>query len=227
MSRTVYLDLPASEEAVRALEMGDIVYLKGRIFTSRDRAYARAVERLEKGERLPMDYNQGALWHCGPIMSKDEAGNWQLEAAGATTSSRFSARAAYLIRALHQRVTLGKGTMNPEAVEAMKEVGAVFLSSTGGCAALYAEQIKRVAGVNWLDLEMCDAVWEFETECMGPFIVNIDSRGNSLYEKKRKEVKEKIRDYYRRAGIDGSYDYSYLPKRTPGRTLKNTQGGRS
>ena len=221
MSKTVYLDLPASEEQVRSLEMGDIVYLRGRVFTSRDRAYARAVEMLQKGESLPMDYTQGVLWHCGPIMSKDIEGNWRLEVAGATTSSRFSARAAYLIHALNQRVTLGKGTMNPEAVEAMKEVGAVFLSSTGGCAALYAEQIQRVVGVNWLDLEMCDAVWEFETDCMGPFIVNIDSRGNSLYVEKRKEVKAKIQDYYQRAGIDGDYDYAYLPKRTPGRTYHN------
>ncbi len=221
MSKTVYLDLPASEEQVRALEMGDIIYLRGTVFTSRDRAYARAVELLQQGQTLPMDYTQGALWHCGPIMSKDEDGSWRLEVAGSTTSSRFSARAAYLIRALGQRVTLGKGTMNPEAIEAMKEVGAVFLSSTGGCAALYAEQIRRVAGVHWLDLEMCDAVWEFETDRMGPFIVSIDARGNSLYEAKRREVREKVQDYYSRAGIDGSYDYAYLPKRTPGRTCHN------
>ncbi len=218
MSKTVYLDLPASEAQVRALEMGDIVYLRGTIFTSRDRAYARAVELLQQGQPLPVDYARGALWHCGPIMSQSTDGTWRLEVAGSTTSSRFSARAAYLIRALKQRVTLGKGTMNPEAVEAMKEVGAVFLSSTGGCAALYAEQIRRVVGVTWPDLEMCDAVWEFETDCMGPFIVNIDSRGNSLYAEKRKEIRDRIQAYYGKTGIDGTYNYAYLPKRTPGRT---------
>lgn len=219
MSKTVYLDMPASEEEIRKLEVGDIVYLKGTIFTTRDRAYARAVEYIKAGKKLPMDYTKGALWHCGPIMKRGEGGEWQLEVAGSTTSSRFTDRAAFLIRALKQRITVGKGTMNPAAVEAMKEVGAVFLCSTGGCAALYAEQIKRVNGVYWEDLEMVDSVWEFESERMGPFVVNIDAHGGSLYADRRKEVRGRILEYYRRKGIDPEYEYSYLPKRTPGKSL--------
>lgn len=220
MSKTVYLNLPASEEDVRALEVGDIVYLRGTIFTTRDRAYARAVEYLQSGKQMPMDYNAGAIWHCGPIMKKGEDGKWQLEVAGSTTSSRFTDRAAFLIRAMHQRVTVGKGTMNPAAVEAMKEIGSVFLCSTGGCAALYAEQINAVKNVYWDDLEMVDSVWEFETDCMGPFVVNIDAHGNSLYDERRKEVRNRILDYYARKGIDPTYEYSYLPKRTPGKNLE-------
>ena len=219
MSKTVYLTLPGTEEEIRSLEIGDLVYLKGTIFTTRDRGYARAIEYIEAGKPMPMDYTKGAIWHCGPIMSKDENGNWKLEVAGSTTSSRFTKRGAYIIRALKQRVTFGKGTMDKEAVDAMQEVGAVFLCATGGCAALYAEQIKAVKNVYWSDLEMVDAVWEFETDCMGPFVVNVDSHGNSIYVERRKEVRERVLDYYKRVGIDPEYEYSYLPKRTPGKNL--------
>jgi len=220
MSKTVYLNLPASEEEVRALEVGDLVYLKGTIFTTRDRAYARAVECIKEGKAMPMDYNRGALWHCGPIMKQREDGKWDLEVAGSTTSSRFSDRAAFLIRAMNQRITVGKGTMNQPVVEAMQDVGGVFLCSTGGCAALYAEQIDAVNNVYWEDLGMVDSVWEFETSCMGPFVVNIDSHGNSIYVEQRKEVRKRVLDYYARKGIDPEYEFTYLPKRTPGMNRK-------
>jgi L(+)-tartrate dehydratase beta subunit len=42
--KTLHLDLPASTEDLRKLELGTVVYLRGRVFTAREGVYKRAVE---------------------------------------------------------------------------------------------------------------------------------------------------------------------------------------
>ena len=42
--KTVNLTLPASTDELRKLEIGTVVYLKGRVFTAREGVYKRAVE---------------------------------------------------------------------------------------------------------------------------------------------------------------------------------------
>ncbi|HEY1152373.1 MAG TPA: fumarate hydratase C-terminal domain-containing protein, partial [Pseudolabrys sp.] len=42
--KTVELKLPASTEDLRALEIGTVVYLTGRLYTAREGVYKRAVE---------------------------------------------------------------------------------------------------------------------------------------------------------------------------------------
>jgi len=41
--KTVRLDLPASTADLRALEIGTVVYLSGRIYTAREGVYKKAV----------------------------------------------------------------------------------------------------------------------------------------------------------------------------------------
>ena len=42
--KTAHLNLPASTEDLRALEIGTVVYLTGRVFTAREGVYKRAIE---------------------------------------------------------------------------------------------------------------------------------------------------------------------------------------
>ena len=42
--KTIELKLPASTELLRTLEIGTVAYLTGRLFTSREGAYKRAIE---------------------------------------------------------------------------------------------------------------------------------------------------------------------------------------
>lgn len=44
------LTMPIKEEDVRELKLGDVVYLTGHIFTSRDMGHLRIRQLLEKGE---------------------------------------------------------------------------------------------------------------------------------------------------------------------------------
>ena len=97
----------------------------------------------ESGEPLPFDLQGAAVYHCGPIMSKDGDG-WKLVAAGPTTSSRMNSIEPAFIRAFGVRVLIGKGGMSKPTVEAMKKCGCVYLAFTGGAAVIAAQGIETV-----------------------------------------------------------------------------------
>jgi len=179
MNKEYYFTMPVEEKDIRQLEIGDIVYLTGTCYTMRDMGHRRSVEILQQEEMLPFNLSKGALWHCGPIVKK-EGETWRVVSAGSTTSSRFTQLGAELIRQVKVRFTIGKGTMGADAIDAMKNIGACYLNSIGGCAALYAEQVKKVKMVFWTDLGLPEAIWVLEVEKLGPLVVGIDSHGNSL-----------------------------------------------
>ena len=211
-----HISLPTDEDEMRKLDVGDIVYLNGMVLTMRDMGHRRTLDMLEKGDELPFDLVDGALWHCGPVVKKLADGGYEVTAAGPTTSSRFTFLGAELVERLHVRVTIGKGTLGPRAVEAMEKVGAVYLNATGGCAAVYAKQIKKLEKVVWEDLGLPEAIWHFRVEEFGPLVVGIDSNGNNLLETTLSRMQENIEKSCEELGVPAKHNFAYLPKRVPG-----------
>ncbi len=212
MSREFSIEMPASEELIRQLRVGDTVYLSGTLCTLRDMGHRRAVDALARGEELPFDLAAGGLWHSGPI-TRQEGGRWRILSAGPTTSSRFTPLGAQLIRQLGIRVIVGKGTMGLEAMAALKEVGGCFLNSTGGCAVLYANQVEEVVAVHWLDLGEPEAAWVVKVRDMGPLVVGIDSAGGSLFAEMRSRTAPNLAQIYQETGLEPAQKLAYLPKR--------------
>lgn len=178
---------PLSEEDVRKLKIGDIVYIDGIIYTGRDDVHIHALELAKEGKNPPVDFRNMVLFHCGPLMKK-EGDEWKVVAAGPTTSSRMNDLEPEFIERFGVRAIIGKGGMSGPTAEAMKKYGAVYLSMTGGAAALAADAFKKVKGVEWLEFGMPEAIWILEAEGLGPLIVGIDAHGNSIYENVEKAV---------------------------------------
>lgn len=178
---------PLSEEDVRKLKIGDIVYLDGIIYTGRDDVHIHALELAKEGKNPPVDFRNMVLFHCGPLMKK-YGEEWKVIAAGPTTSSRMNDLEPEFIERFGVRAIIGKGGMSGPTAEAMKKYGAVYLSMTGGAAALAADAFKKVKGVEWLEFGMPEAIWILEAEGLGPLIVGIDAHGNSIYENVEKAV---------------------------------------
>jgi len=172
---------PVSEEEVRKLRVGDTIYVSGTLVTARDEAHKRALEYYEEGKKLPVNFEGIALYHCGPIVKKMN-GEWVAIAAGPTTSTRMDLFEAEFIEKFKVRIIIGKGGMGEKTTEACKKYGAVYCAFVGGAAVLAANAIKRIKGVEWLDLGMPEALWIFEVDDFGPLIVTIDSHGNSLHQ---------------------------------------------
>jgi len=183
---------PLDEKTVRSLKLGEIVNITGPVVTGRDEVHIRALEYLDEGKDVPVCLKEAALYHCGPIMKQNQDGSWSVVAAGPTTSARMNALEPRFIREFRIRAIIGKGGMSKEVVEAMKEVGCVYLAATGGVAVTYAEGLARVTGHDWADLGMPEALWQFQTKSLGPLIVAIDASGNSLYENVKQKVAENL-----------------------------------
>jgi fumarate hydratase subunit beta len=175
------LRTPISEEDVRKLRVGDILYVTGVIYTARDAAHRRIIDYLKEGKPLPFDLRGGVIYHCGPVVAKRD-GQWVVIAGGPTTSARMELYEYEVIEKLGVRVVIGKGGMGRRTAEACAKYGAVYATYTGGAAVLAAQSIKRVVDVHWLDLGVPEAVWVLEVEDFGPLVVAIDSTGRNLIE---------------------------------------------
>jgi len=194
------LEMPCSEDEIRHLTIGDVVHITGEIITGRDEAHLRALEYKGQEKELPVNFSGGALFHCGPIMQKQNE-DWHLVAAGPTTSSRMNTLEPDFIASFGVRAILGKGGMSKPTLKAMERHGCVYLAATGGAALLAAKGIKSVKGVHWLDLGMPEALWVLEAKNLGPLIVAMDSHGNSLYEHIETTTKRNVVEAKRILGL--------------------------
>ncbi len=190
---------PISGEDVRKLKVNDTLYITGTIFTARDEAHHRALEFHEEGKELPLDLRGLAVFHCGPIVKKEDD-KWIIVAAGPTTSTRMDLFEDDFIKKFKVRVVIGKGGMGKRTTDAMKKYGAVYGALTGGAAVLAAKAIKKVRSVEWYDLGMPEAMWVLEVEDFGPLTVAIDAHGNNLFEDVRKRVEETKQKVYEKLG---------------------------
>jgi len=198
---TIYkLNTPISEETVRKLRVNDTLYLTGTIVTVRDAAHRRALRFHKEGKQLPVNLQGLAIFHCGPLVKKEDGG-WKVVAAGPTTSSRMDLFEDEFIKNFKVRIVVGKGGMGKKTADAMKLYGAVYGAFTGGAGVLAAKAIKRVKSVEWSDLGMPEAMWILEVEDFGPLTVAIDAHGNNLFETIQTKVDEEKLKIYRKLGL--------------------------
>jgi len=197
---TYKLKTPISEEDVRKLKVNNVIYVTGTMFTARDSAHKRALEYYKQGKKMPINPQGLAVFHCGPIVRK-ENDKWTIVAAGPTTSTRMDLFEDEFIKNYKVRVVIGKGGMGKKTTDAMKKYGAVYGAFTGGAAVLAARAVKNVKTVEWFDLGMPEALWILEVEEFGPLTVAIDSHGNNLFEDVRKKVEENKPKIYEKLGI--------------------------
>lgn len=175
----IELTTPISEETIRKLKVGDEVALSGRLYTGRDAVH----KYLHEGGKLPpgVSFQGGVLYHCGPVVIKDEQGGWKCVAAGPTTSIREEPYQWQVIRDFGLRGVIGKGGMGDRTLEACKQYGCVYFHAIGGAAQVLAECIKKVPNVYFQEqFGSPEAIWEFEVERF-PVVVTIDAHGNSLH----------------------------------------------
>jgi fumarate hydratase subunit beta len=195
-----HLKTPISEEEIRKLKVNDVIYITGTIVTARDQAHKRALEFFKQGKPLPIDLNGLAVFHCGPVVSK-EGDKWIAVAAGPTTSTRMDIFEDEFIKDFKVKVVIGKGGMGKKTTDAMAKFGAVYGAFTGGAAILAAKAIKKVKSAEWLDLGTPEALWVFEVEDFGPLAVAIDSHGNNIFMDIAKKVEENKQRIYEKLGV--------------------------
>lgn len=176
------LTTPIDPKEIADLRVGDVVYLSGIVATARDAAHKRI---LERGLPDGADLNGGAIFHAGPIMAKDDTGKWHTVAIGPTTSMRMEDYQKEVLEQTGVRLLIGKGGMGERTKAACKKYKAIHTVFPGGCAVLAASAVEEVLAAEWQDLGMPEAFWVLKVKELGPLIVSIDTKGNSLFESNR------------------------------------------
>jgi fumarate hydratase class I len=172
--REIPLEAPISEEQIRSLHVGDVVMVSGRAFTGRDAVHAYLMKHDP-----PVDLRGSVLYHCGPVVTKQNGG-WKVTAAGPTTSIREEPYQADIIRRYGVRAVMGKGGMGARTLAALKDHGAVYLNAIGGAAQFYARCIERADDVSLMEFGTPEAMWHLWVRDF-PAIVTMDAHGNSLH----------------------------------------------
>ena len=176
-----HITAPITKETAKSLHAGDYVYVTGTIYTARDAAHKRMDEALDRGEELPIDIKNQAIYYMGPSPAREGR---PIGSAGPTTASRMDKYAPDLLD-LGLKGMIGKGKRSQAVIDGIVRNGAVYFAAVGGAGAILSKCIKKSTVIAYDDLGT-EAIRELEVENL-PVIVVIDSEGNNLYETAIKE----------------------------------------
>ncbi len=172
--RTFFLHSPFDEASLYELNIGDRVFLSGKVLTARDAAHMRFAAEITDGRSRP-ELVGATIYYCGPCPGTTGS---PILSAGPTTSGRMDPYTAMLL-GYGVRAVIGKGPRSREVYQALRENRAVYLVATGGAGALLAESILSSRVLAYPDLGP-EAVLELVVRDM-PLIVGTDLHGGVIY----------------------------------------------
>jgi len=195
------LSLPASGADIAQLKVGDTVYISGVMLTARDAAHKYLVETFIKGtppaselalyEKLKADLAGNAIYHCGPVVAKQD-GRYTFVSAGPTTSIREEVYEDLVIDHFGVKVVIGKGGMGPRTLKACEQHQAAYLHAIGGAGTLIAASVEEVLDVYKLaEFGAPEAFWKIRVKDF-PTVVTMDCHGNSIHTKVAEESKARL-----------------------------------
>jgi fumarate hydratase class I len=186
------INLPASDEVIRDLRVGEPVLLNGVMVTGRDAAHKWMVETFIKKTREPTGddlqvyeelkklLNGSMIYHCGPVVSGLDTKDYKFLAAGPTTSIREEPYQADVMKHFNIKGVIGKGGMGAKTLKGCQETPGVYLHAIGGAASYIAQSVTKVLGVLKLEFGVPEALWVIEVKDF-PVVVTMDSHGGSQH----------------------------------------------
>ena len=176
------LEMPVSEQQVRALRVGDSVTLEKTLFGIRD---ATLIAMFDRARTTRFDLKGHAVIHTAPNVRKvdprpDNSSGYEPLCIGTTTSMRMERFTKPLMQREGVRLIIGKGGMGPATLDAFREFGGAYLAVVGGAAALQTTWIEAIEDVDFEELNP-ECLWKFRIKGFGPLLVTMDSHGSSLH----------------------------------------------
>jgi fumarate hydratase subunit beta len=187
------ITIPINDDTIRDLKVGEPIALTGIILTGRDAVHKWMIDTFIKKTRQPQGDDLeiyeaikpllagGIIYHCGPVVSGLDTGDYKFVAAGPTTSIREEPYQGDVMRHFNIKGVIGKGGMGAKTLAACQEVPGVYFHAVGGAASLIAQSVQKVRGVYKLDFGVPEAMWLIEVKEF-PVVVTMDAHGNSLHD---------------------------------------------
>ncbi len=187
------LTIPISDETIRNLKVGDPIALTGVMLTGRDAVHKWLVETFIHKTRTPQGddlavyeaikpyLDGGVIYHCGPVVTGLDTGDYRFAAAGPTTSIREEPYQRDVMRHFNVKGVIGKGGMGAQTLKGCQETPGVYFHAIGGAATLIAQTVEKVLGVYKLDFGVPEAIWVIQVKNF-PVVVTMNAHGESLHQ---------------------------------------------
>jgi fumarate hydratase subunit beta len=201
---TYHLTIPMSDAEIQQLHVGDQVFLTGVMVTGRDAAHTYIIDNFVKTagqppeseaalyEKLKKLLKGSAIYHCGPVVRQDDAGQWHFVAAGPTTSIREEPYQADVMAHFDLKAVIGKGGMGPKTLQGCMDHTYVYLHAVGGAATLIADSVKEVLDVYKKDeFGVPEAFWVIRVQEF-PSVVTMDTHGQSIHAQVEASSQERL-----------------------------------
>lgn len=193
---THHLQTPFTDEVIRQLNAGDVVYFNGTLFGIRD---LTQIYMFDQNHEPPVSLAGMPCIHTAPSLKKI-GDKWEKICIGTTTSTRMDRFSPGLIGKYGVKAIIGKGGLYEGSLKAMQEHAAVYLAIVGGSAALETKQVEEVEEVYWEHLHP-EALYKFRVKNFGPLTVAMDSHGRNLFENVKEVTRQKLPEIYAKLGI--------------------------
>lgn len=203
---TYELKTPFDPEEIAKLRIGDLVYVSGKAFTCRSRLHRWVFDENHPSPKAAME--RDLLIHVGPIVLRHED-SYELVSFMPTSSIRFEKWGAKSVENWGLKMIIGKTTMGDETMAMMQKMGCVHVSPQGVSPNLWASQI-QITDVELFDeLGTIEATWHMNLDKLGPFVVDMDTQGNNLFDAVDKVVAENKAKAYTKLGLE-DFEYTKL-----------------
>lgn len=201
----IKLTMPISDVEIRKLKVGDTVLLSGVMLTGRDAVHKWMIDTfIEKKvpvsasddeiyQSIKPQLDGGVIYHCGPVVSGLDTGDYKFVAAGPTTSIREEPYQGRVMEHFNIKGVIGKGGMGGKTLAACESVPGVYFHAIGGAATLIAQSVKKVLGVHKMEFGVPEAIWVLNVVDF-PVVVTMDSHGISVHD----EIEVKSRAVFER-----------------------------
>ncbi len=203
---TYELQTPFDPAEIAKLRIGDLVYVSGKAFTCRSRLHRWVFDENHPSPKAAME--RDLLIHVGPIVLRHEDA-YELVSFMPTSSIRFEKWGAKSVENWGLKMIIGKTTMGQETMDMMKKLGCVHVSPQGVSPNLWASQIKITDVELFDELGTIEATWHMDLNKLGPFVVDIDTQGNNLFETIDAVVEENKAKVYAKLGLE-DFEYTKL-----------------
>lgn len=163
----IILHTPIGGEVVQQLKAGDLISIRGTIYTGRDAALPRLVKLIKK-EDSPFELGGAVIMHTA------------VSPAGISPTSSNKLEIEESIAPLSQagvRLHLGKGALSPETIAALKRYNSVFVVTPPAAALLTSKVIS--SEVIAFPEEGMEAIFKLDVHGI-PGIVAV-AHGQTLY----------------------------------------------
>lgn len=202
-----HLTGPLTDQDVQQLKIGDTVYISGEVFTCRSRLQKYIFD--EKNTLPFATDSRNILIHNGPIVIKED-GKWKLVSFMPTSSIRFEKWGAKSVDQWNLKMIVGKTTMGKDTAEMMKQKKCVHVSPRSVSPNLWIDSIEVQDVYLYDELGRIEAAWFFKVKELGPFIVDIDTNGDNLFDQLDEKIAENKAKALRDLGIDPDYQFTKL-----------------